>query len=144
MGTFAMASGGRLGDDGCFAWSSLDDHEPLKLLKISGSFCQNEFLKTSGSFRQDELKLLDYAVMKSDWSAGKKKWPSLCAKIAKQKWIRNAAAHSSLGFRKSLKEFADIRKAHKDIDAESDDPEAVPFVVCRYAGMVARPVEQVL
>jgi hypothetical protein len=66
---------------------SLDDHEPLKLLK------------TSGSFRQDELKLLDYAVMKSDWSAGKKKWPSLCAKIAKQKWIRNAAAHSSLGFR---------------------------------------------
>jgi hypothetical protein len=46
-----------------------------------------------------KLKLLDYAIMKTEWFEGKKKWPSLSAKIAKQKWIRNAAAHSSLGFR---------------------------------------------
>jgi hypothetical protein len=47
----------------------------------------------------DKLKLLGGAVVKSDWSAGKQKWPPLSAKISSQKWVRNEAAHSSLGFR---------------------------------------------
>lgn len=46
-----------------------------------------------------KLKLVDYALMRTDWSFGIKHWPGLKARIAKQKFIRNDAAHSSLSFK---------------------------------------------
>lgn len=45
-----------------------------------------------------KLKLVGYAVMRTDWAAGKRDWPTLSAKIGKQRFVRNLAAHASMGF----------------------------------------------
>jgi len=45
-----------------------------------------------------KIKLVGYALMRSGWTKGASEWPSLSAKIGKQKFVRNMAAHASLGF----------------------------------------------
>lgn len=46
-----------------------------------------------------KIKLLDYAVMRSSWKDGHAKWAKLSARISKQKFVRNVAAHASLEFK---------------------------------------------
>ena len=99
-----------------------------------------------------KLKLLDYAVMKSEWAAGKEKWPSLSAKIAKQIWMRNDAAHSSLGFRyeKNAKKWhiklqrQEFDRKKKEKDLEIADVQASAIELQELCGVMRKFVVQTL
>jgi hypothetical protein len=64
---------------------------PMTQTKAADMFYESQNLN-------HKIKLVDYAMMRSEFEYGKKYWPALSAQISKQKFVRNTAAHASIGY----------------------------------------------